>query len=145
MRRNERCSLRSSISVWDLSHGRRLQEASLQGRLMRRRNAEIQTGKLFEKGCKRNSEGSPYFAFSVLKGYSSDANKATVARVEELARKKGVSMAQIALAWVMNRDGTLHHYFEMLSPLLEVNLPYPRCHGSNCWNDQPKESGRFDR
>ncbi|KLO06997.1 Aldo/keto reductase [Schizopora paradoxa] len=42
---------------------------------------------------------------NALKRYSTDANEATVARVEELARKKGVSMAKIALAWVLHRDG----------------------------------------
>jgi len=35
----------------------------------------------------------------------SEGNKQIVERVEELAKKKGVNMAQVALAWVMNRDG----------------------------------------
>jgi len=42
---------------------------------------------------------------SAVKRYSNDANKVIVTRVEEIAKKKGVSMAQIALAWVMHRDG----------------------------------------
>lgn len=35
----------------------------------------------------------------------SGGSKQIVARIEELANKKGVSMAQIACAWVVNRDG----------------------------------------
>jgi len=41
----------------------------------------------------------------LLNWYSTDANKVIVSRVEELAKKKGASMAQISLAWVMHRDG----------------------------------------
>lgn len=33
----------------------------------------------------------------------------TCLRVEEIAKKKGVSMAQIALAWAMNKEGTFHY------------------------------------
>lgn len=38
--------------------------------------------------------------------YSSteDADKETVSRVQKLAEKRGVSMAQIALAWLLNKD-----------------------------------------
>lgn len=35
----------------------------------------------------------------------SEGNKIVVGRVEELAKKKGVSMAQIACAWTMNKEG----------------------------------------
>ncbi|KLO07005.1 Aldo/keto reductase [Schizopora paradoxa] len=41
----------------------------------------------------------------LLNWYSTDANKVTVKRVEELVQKKNASMAQISLAWVMHRDG----------------------------------------
>jgi len=41
----------------------------------------------------------------MLNVYNSDANKITLSRVEELAKKKGVTMAQISLAWIMHRDG----------------------------------------
>ncbi|KAK7031064.1 hypothetical protein VNI00_013664 [Paramarasmius palmivorus] len=41
----------------------------------------------------------------IINGYTSDSTDAIVKRVEELASKKGVSMAQVSLAWVLNRDG----------------------------------------
>lgn len=46
--------------------------------------------------------------------YLSDwsGGKAIVDRVEEIAKKKGVTMAQVSLAWVLAQDGKyLNHYF----------------------------------
>jgi len=40
-----------------------------------------------------------------LKDYNTDANNAILVRVEEIAKQKGATMAQIALAWVMQKDG----------------------------------------
>ncbi|KAG2122768.1 aryl-alcohol dehydrogenase [Suillus clintonianus] len=41
--------------------------------------------------------------FQYLHGKYSDADR--LIRVEELAKKKGVSMAQIAIAWILTKDG----------------------------------------
>ncbi|KAJ6569793.1 aryl-alcohol dehydrogenase [Mycena vulgaris] len=41
----------------------------------------------------------------MIKSYHNEASTAIVNRVEELSKKKGVSMAQLALAWVMAKDG----------------------------------------
>ncbi|KAJ7109488.1 Aldo keto reductase [Mycena epipterygia] len=41
----------------------------------------------------------------MIKSYQSDASISIVNRVEEISKKKGVSMASIALAWVMAKDG----------------------------------------
>jgi len=41
----------------------------------------------------------------MIKSYNNDATTTIVNRVEELSKKKGVSMAQLALAWVMAKDG----------------------------------------
>lgn len=42
--------------------------------------------------------------------YLSDwsGGKAIVDRVEEIAKKKGVTMAQVSLAWVLAQDGEFH-------------------------------------
>ena len=39
--------------------------------------------------------------------HDTEANFEINRRVEEIARKKEVSMARLALAWVMHKDGTL--------------------------------------
>ncbi|KAJ7430731.1 aryl-alcohol dehydrogenase [Mycena galericulata] len=41
----------------------------------------------------------------MIKSYNNDATTAIVNRVEEISKKKGVSMAHVALAWVMSKDG----------------------------------------
>nr|GAT53243.1 predicted protein [Mycena chlorophos] len=41
----------------------------------------------------------------MIGSYHNDATTAIVERVEEISKRKGFSMAQIALAWVMARDG----------------------------------------
>jgi len=48
--------------------------------------------------------GSDWF-IGAFKGPGKDGTEEIVKRVEELAKKKGCSMAQIALAWVMAKDG----------------------------------------
>ncbi|KAL1947069.1 hypothetical protein VTO73DRAFT_14030 [Trametes versicolor] len=40
-----------------------------------------------------------------LKDYENSASDSIVNRVEELAKKKGASMAQISLAWIMSKPG----------------------------------------
>lgn len=37
------------------------------------------------------------------------STQAIVERIEELAKKKGISMAQVAIAWCLNRDGELSY------------------------------------
>ncbi|KAL4244356.1 NADP-dependent oxidoreductase domain superfamily protein [Abortiporus biennis] len=37
--------------------------------------------------------------------YKNSANDAIINRVEEIAKKKGISMAQVALAWSLSKDG----------------------------------------
>ena len=59
-----------------------------------------------------------------------ESDKKIIARVEELAKKKGASMAQIALAWIMAKPGvtapivgtTSLENLEDLLGALEVNL-----------------------
>lgn len=41
----------------------------------------------------------------LVRSREGDADKAIVDRVEELAKKKGVSMAQIAIAWSLSHPG----------------------------------------
>ncbi|KAF5346826.1 hypothetical protein D9756_010565 [Leucocoprinus leucothites] len=42
----------------------------------------------------------------LIKGYSaSESTEKIIQRVEELAKSKGISMAQVALAWVLQREG----------------------------------------
>ncbi|KAK7020531.1 NADP-dependent oxidoreductase domain-containing protein [Favolaschia claudopus] len=41
----------------------------------------------------------------MIKSYANDATTSIVDRVEEIAKKKNASMAQIALAWCMAKDG----------------------------------------
>ncbi len=43
-----------------------------------------------------------------------EGNKQIVGRVEEIAKKKGVSMAQIACAWSLQKDGELRFAFRLL-------------------------------
>lgn len=40
----------------------------------------------------------------MLKLYNNDGNREVVNRVEEIAKKTGHTMAQIALAWIMAKD-----------------------------------------
>ncbi|KLO06996.1 oxidoreductase [Schizopora paradoxa] len=40
-----------------------------------------------------------------LKDYSTAANNVILNRVEEIANRRGLTMAQVALAWVMHKDG----------------------------------------
>lgn len=41
---------------------------------------------------------------SLVRSREGEVDKAIVDRVEEVAKKKGVSMAQVATAWVLRRD-----------------------------------------
>lgn len=41
----------------------------------------------------------------LVRGRESEADKAIVERVEEIARKRGLSMAQVAIAWSLSRKG----------------------------------------
>jgi aryl-alcohol dehydrogenase-like predicted oxidoreductase len=52
-----------------------------------------------------------------------ESEKEIISRVEALAKKKGLGMAQIATAWVLSKDG--------ISPLRSVLMI--SCDGSDCW------------
>ncbi|KAH8113760.1 Aldo/keto reductase [Phellopilus nigrolimitatus] len=41
---------------------------------------------------------------SMIKGYDNESNREVTRRIEEIAKKRGLSMAQISLIWVMNKD-----------------------------------------
>ena len=64
-----------------------------------------------------------------------------VSRVEELAKKKGHTMAQIAAAWAMNRDSMSVWFLSLEISLIMLHF---RCHCTNLWNDKPEELGRLD-
>ena len=61
-------------------------------------------------------------------------------RVEELAKKKGYTMAQIAAAWVMNKDRTSVRIVSFQRVLITVPT-LPRCVGSDIRNDKIEELG----
>ncbi|KAI0689015.1 aryl-alcohol dehydrogenase [Cytidiella melzeri] len=42
---------------------------------------------------------------TMIKGYAGPGTPEIISRVEEIAKKKGVSMAQIAIAWTLAKDG----------------------------------------
>ena len=41
----------------------------------------------------------------MIKGYSGAGLSEIVKRVEEIAKAKGITMAQVALAWILSKDG----------------------------------------
>jgi len=58
--------------------------------------------------------------------HSSNFNANIIDRVEEIAKKKNIKMAQLALAWVLNRDGvsapivgttTLENLYELIEAI----------------------------
>ena len=53
-------------------------------------------------------------------------------RVEKIAKAKGISMAQLSLAWIMSQKGMFIIPFVVL-----VNRcnPLARRNGTHCWND----------
>jgi aryl-alcohol dehydrogenase-like predicted oxidoreductase len=53
-----------------------------------------------------------------------ESEKTIVNRVEEIAKKRGVSMAQVATAWVLSKDGT-----DFL-PGMDIDGSY---YGADCW------------
>ena len=50
-------------------------------------------------------EGSDNFLKSLIRSRETETDKAIVDRVEEVARKKGVGMAQVAIAWSIRQPG----------------------------------------
>lgn len=51
-------------------------------------------------------EKSDVFLKALFRGREEEADKAVVGRLEELSMKKGVAMAQIAVAWVIRKGGS---------------------------------------
>ncbi len=63
----------------------------------------------------------------MISGYGkTEGNKQNVGRVEEIAKKKGVTMAQIACAWSMQKDGELllaiRSHNQYSKPFIKVSL-----------------------
>lgn len=52
-------------------------------------------------------EQSDKFLANLIRAKETEVDKAIVERVEEVAKKKGVKMAQVATAWVLRREGTV--------------------------------------
>lgn len=52
-------------------------------------------------------EQSDVFLKALFRGREEVADKQIVSRVKEVADKRGVSMAQVAIAWVMNKGGMM--------------------------------------
>ena len=50
-------------------------------------------------------EGSDNFLKSLIRSRETETDKTIVDRVEEVAKKKGVGMAQIAIAWSIRQSG----------------------------------------
>ena len=44
-----------------------------------------------------------------FESHLTEADKTIINRVEEIAKKKGVSMAQISIAWSLSKDGASVH------------------------------------
>jgi aryl-alcohol dehydrogenase-like predicted oxidoreductase len=61
-----------------------------------------------------------------------ESERDIISRVEALAKKKGVGMAQIATAWVLSKDGILS-----LRLVLMIS-----CDGSDCWVEFRKANPR---
>ena len=57
-----------------------------------------------------------------------------VSRVEEIAKKKGVTMAQIATAWIMAKDGEIY-ISSLLGP--QFDFVFDRNHCTHCWHYKP--------
>ncbi|KAJ3847951.1 aryl-alcohol dehydrogenase [Lentinula lateritia] len=62
---------------------------------------------------------------SMVKGYEHDSSHQIIERVEEIAKKKGVTMAQVALAWLWTREiGTtsVKNLFDLIDALDLLDL-----------------------
>jgi versiconal hemiacetal acetate reductase len=44
----------------------------------------------------------------IITSQQRDSEKEIIDRVEALAKKKGISMAQVATAWILSKDGTFY-------------------------------------
>ena len=56
-----------------------------------------------------------------------DGTNKIVERVEEIAKKRDISMAQVALAWILSKDGRLFYSQEAT----ELSV-HSSCYGANC-------------
>jgi hypothetical protein len=64
----------------------------------------------------------------------SPAREEITNRVEEIAKKKGISMAQVALAWCLSKDGA---WLETDS--MSLFSYFNSCHCANHWQHEPEE------
>ena len=60
-------------------------------------------------------------------------------RVEEIAKKRDVSMAQVALAWILSKDGTLFRFSEATQL-----SGHSSCRGTDCGRHFVAEIERYD-
>jgi len=55
---------------------------------------------------------SPYrYISAYFRGAGADVTGKTVERAEEIAKKRDTSMAQVALAWILSKDGILFNFW----------------------------------
>jgi aryl-alcohol dehydrogenase-like predicted oxidoreductase len=58
------------------------------------------------------AQSSAFLSFSKFLGYATqEASQVIISRVEELAKKKNVTMAQIAVAWHLHKEGESLTFF----------------------------------
>ena len=57
-----------------------------------------------------------------------DATNEIVNRVEEIAKKRNISMAQVALAWMLSKDGTS---FDSWKRCMSEGIHFS-CRGADC-------------
>ena len=86
-------------------------------------------GVRWTRKCGRTSysEEAKLCCRSVSRYAATDADGAIVGRVEEIAKKKDISMAQVALAWILSKDGMSFHFSETT----ELSM-HSSCCGADC-------------
>lgn len=63
-------------------------------------------------------------------------------RVEELSKKKGVSMVQVAIAWSLSQDGKWKEFIHARNSWLIISAS---CDRACCWHQQFEELARHHR
>ena len=65
---------------------------------------------------------------SISRYAATDVDGIIVERVEEIAKKKDISMAQVSLAWILSKDGMPSHFSEAT----ELSMRCSSCCGADC-------------